>query len=58
MGDTLITKIIISASNKAQIWFNDSKAFDKYQELSSDIKTQIKDKITIELGTTGFEPKF
>jgi len=55
---TLLTKIIVSASNKAQIWFKDKVAYDKYQNLPDNLKTEIKNKIASDLNTNGFEPKF
>lgn len=55
---TLINRIVISSPNKAQIWFNDSDSFKKYQDLDIGIRNQVKDKITEELNITNFEPKF
>lgn len=56
--DTLINRIIISSPNKAQIWFNDSDSFKKYQDLDIKIRNEVKEKITEELNITNFEPKF
>lgn len=58
IGHSLITQIIISSPNKAQIWFNNANDFKKYQNLDIDLRSKVKEKITEELNITNFEPKF
>jgi hypothetical protein len=58
IGHSLITQIIISTPNKAQIWFTNADSFKKYQNLDIDLRNEIKDKISKELNITNFEPKF
>ena len=58
IGHTLIARIIVSASNKAEIWFKDSQGLKDYQKLPEDTKQEIRNKIVSELKTTGFEPKY
>lgn len=58
IGHSLITQIIISSPNKAQIWFNSPNDFKKYQNLDIDLRSKVKEKITEELNITNFEPKF
>ncbi|HUW89800.1 MAG TPA: DUF6291 domain-containing protein [Candidatus Nanopelagicaceae bacterium] len=58
-GHTLITKIDVSASNKAVLHFNNKDDFDKFTKLDEAIRNSVKNKISAELKTIGFEiPKF
>ena len=58
-GHTLITKIDVSASNKAVLHFNNKDDFDKFTQLDETIRNSVKNKISAELKTVGFEiPKF
>lgn len=58
IGHTLIESIAISPSNKAVIRFKEKAHFDKYSSLEESLKNEVKKKISEELGTNGFEPKY
>lgn len=53
MGDSLITKIIVSTSNKAVLHFSTKTDYEKLRKLPN--IEEIKNKITSELKTVGFE---
>ena len=58
-GHTLVIKIDVSASNKAVLHFNNKDDFDKFTQLDESIRNSVKNNISSELKTVGFEiPKF
>lgn len=58
IGHTLIESISVSASNKAVLKFKSKTEFDKFISLEENLKNEAKEKITKELSTNGFEPKY
>lgn len=58
IGHTLIESISVSPSNKAVLKFKSKTEFDKFVSLEENFKNQAKKKISEELGTNGFEPKY
>jgi len=56
--DTLIESIGVSPSNKAVLKFKSKTEFDKFISLEENLKNEVKKKISEELGTNGFEPKY
>jgi phage host-nuclease inhibitor protein Gam len=58
MGHTLIKSISVSTSNKAVLQFTNKPCFDLFVKMEDELKNQAKKKISDELGTNGFEPKY
>jgi len=58
IGHTLIETISVSSSNKAVLKFMNKACFDLFVKMKDELKNKAKKKISDELGTNGFEPKY
>jgi len=58
IGNTLIKSITVSSSNKAVLQFTNKPCFDLFVKMEDELKNQAKKKISDQLGTNGFEPKY
>ena len=55
---TLITKIVVSGSNRAVLYFDKKEDYHALTKLSQIFRDEIKQKISSELGTTDLEFKY
>lgn len=55
---TLITKIVVSSSNKAALYFDKKEDYHTLAKLPQNLKDEIKQKISSELKTNDFEYKY
>lgn len=53
--DTLVNSIVISTSNKAVFKFNKKEGYENFMKLDEKIRNEIKEKVSKELGTIGFD---